>query len=59
MGYAYRIRKLLDLILAKVREVFVFIDDILIVTKGTKDEQSAGNSENTRQGRIAIKGGKM
>ena len=29
---------IMDLILAKFREVFVFIDDILIVTKGTKNE---------------------
>ena len=29
---------ILDLLLAKFREVFVFIDDILIVTKGTKNE---------------------
>ena len=28
----------MDLLLAKFREVFVFIDDILIVTKGTKNE---------------------
>ena len=31
-------QKVMDLLLAKFREVFVFIDDILIVTKGTKDE---------------------
>ena len=30
---------IMDLLLAKFREVFVFIDDILIVTKGTKNEQ--------------------
>ena len=30
--------KVLDLLLAKFREVFVFIDDILIVTKGTKSD---------------------
>ena len=28
----------MDLLLAKFREVFVFIDDILIETKGTKNE---------------------
>ena len=28
----------MDLLLARFREVFVFIDDILIVTKGTKNE---------------------
>ena len=28
----------MDLLLARFREVFVFIDDILIVTKGTKQE---------------------
>ena len=32
-------QKVMDLLLAKFREVFVFIDDILIVTKGTKSEQ--------------------
>ena len=31
-------QKVMDLLLAKFREVFVFIDDILIVTKGTKNE---------------------
>ena len=31
-------QKVMDMLLAKFREVFVFIDDILIVTKGTKDE---------------------
>ena len=30
--------KLMDLLLAKFREVFVFIDDILIVSTGTKKE---------------------
>ena len=29
-------QKVMDILLAKFREVFVFIDDILIVTKGTK-----------------------
>ena len=28
----------MDILLARFREVFVFIDDILIVTKGTKQE---------------------
>ena len=32
-------QKVMDMLLAKFREVFVFIDDILIVTKGTKSEQ--------------------
>ena len=31
-------QKVMDILLAKFREVFVFIDDIFIVTKGTKDE---------------------
>ena len=31
-------QKVMDIFLAKFREVFVFIDDILIVTKGTKVE---------------------
>ena len=31
-------QKVMDLLLAKFREVFVFIDDILIVTKGNKAE---------------------
>ena len=31
-------QKVMDLLLARFREVFVFIDDILIVTKGTKNE---------------------
>ena len=31
-------QKVMDFLLAKFREVFVFIDDILIVTKGTKDK---------------------
>ena len=31
-------QKVLDNLLAKFREVFVFIDDILIVTKGTKQD---------------------
>ena len=31
-------QKVMDLLLAKLREVFVFIDDILIVTKATKNE---------------------
>ena len=29
-------QKVMDNLLAKLREVFVFIDDILILTKGTK-----------------------
>ena len=32
-------QKVLDILLARFREVFVFIDDILIVTKRTKQEQ--------------------
>ena len=32
------IQKVMDVLLAKFREVFVFIDDISIVTEGTKDE---------------------
>ena len=32
------IQKVMDLLLAKFREVFVFIDDLLLVTKGTKNE---------------------
>ena len=31
-------QKVMDLLLAKFREVFVFIDEILIVTKGTQNE---------------------
>ena len=31
-------QKVMDLLLARFREVFVFIDDILIVTKRTKNE---------------------
>ena len=31
-------QKVMEMLLAKFREVFVFIDDILIVTKGTKSE---------------------
>ena len=31
-------QKVMDIFLAEVREVFVVIDDISIVTKGTKDE---------------------
>ena len=31
-------QKVMDILLAKFREVFVFIDDILIVTKGTKNQ---------------------
>ena len=31
-------QKVMDILLTKFREVFVLIDDILIVTKGTKDE---------------------
>ena len=31
-------QKVMDLLLARFREVFVFIDDILMVTKGTKNE---------------------
>ena len=31
-------QKVMDLLLARFREVFVFIDDILIVPKGTKNE---------------------
>ena len=31
-------RKVMDLLLAKFREVFVFVDDISIITKGTKNE---------------------
>ena len=31
-------QKIMDILLAKFREVFVFIDDILIVTKGTKNQ---------------------
>ena len=31
-------QKVMDMLLARFREVFVFIDDILIVTKGTKSE---------------------
>ena len=29
-------QKVMDILLPKIREVFVFIDDILIVTKGTR-----------------------
>ena len=32
-------QKVMDKLFAKLREVFVFIDDILIVTKRTKKEQ--------------------
>ena len=31
-------QKLMDILLARFRDVFVFIDDILIITKGTKSE---------------------
>ena len=31
-------QKVMDILLARFREVFVFIDDILIVTKGSKQE---------------------
>ena len=31
-------QKVMDILLAKFRDVFVFIDDILIVTKGTKSD---------------------
>ena len=42
-------QKLMDLLQASFREVFVFIEDILVVTKGIKEERlnKAGNSENT------------
>ena len=30
--------KVMDILLAKFRDVFKFIDDVLIVTKGTKSE---------------------
>ena len=33
-----KFQKVMDVLLARFREVFVFIDDILIVTKGTKQE---------------------
>ena len=33
-------QKVMDVLFAKFREVFVFIDDILIVTKGTKQDHS-------------------
>ena len=45
VGYADRISKVMDNLLAKFREVFVFIDDILIVTKGTKQD----HIENVRE----------
>ena len=32
------LHKVMDILLARVREVFVFIDDLLILTKGTKQE---------------------
>ena len=38
VGNAHRFSKVLDLLLAKFRDVFVFIDDIIIVTKGIKSE---------------------
>ena len=34
-------QKIMDILLVKFSEVFVFIDDILIVTKGTKEERLA------------------
>ena len=33
------IQKVMDLTLANLNSVFVYIDDILIITKGTKQEQ--------------------
>ena len=43
-------QKVMDLLLANFREKFVFIDDILIVTKGNKAEHlnNAGNSKSAR-----------
>ena len=32
-------QKVMDLLLARLREVFVFIDDVSTVTKGTKQDQ--------------------
>ena len=37
-GMPTEFQKVIDLLLARFREVFVSIDDILIVTKGTKQE---------------------
>ena len=55
-------QKMMDILLAKFGEVFVFIDDILIVTKGTKKEhldKVRGNSENALSCRITTKGGNV
>ena len=35
------VQKVMDILLANFNEVFVFIDDILVVTKGTKTEHLA------------------
>ena len=52
----------MDTSLVKSREVFVFIDDVLIVTKGTKEEhldKVRELLESTRWRQTEGKGGKM
>ena len=44
-GMPTEIQKVIDILLAGFVEVFVFIDDILIVTKGTKQEHLDKNRE--------------
>ena len=44
------IQNVMDILLARFRDVFVFIDDILIVTKGAKSEhlEKCGKHQSTR-----------
>ena len=55
------LQNVLDILIAKFRETFVFIDDFSIVTKGTRrnHRQRAVISENIGCRRITIKGGKV
>ena len=42
------LQKVFDILLAKFREVFMFIDDILIITKGTKQDNIDKWQENLK-----------
>ena len=46
-----KFQKVMDLLLAKFREVFVFVDDILIVTKGNKAEPLNKVRDNSKSAR--------
>ena len=54
-------QKVIDILLAKFREVFMFIDDILIITKGTKQDNIDKRQENLKTldaAKLQLKAGK-